>query len=123
MEGIIYKELSYVVNGILFEVQNKLGTKFQEKHYVKAVCALLKQKSIPFLLEVPFTITFEGEKLGKFKVDMIIDKKILVEFKATDRLTNDHRQQMLRYLKSLNYKLGLLVNFRTRPLQIWRVAN
>lgn len=122
-EDIIYKDLSYIVNGILFEVQNKLGTKFQEKHYIRAVCSMLKQKGISFELETSFTVTFNGEILGKFKADMIIDNKILIEFKTTDRLTIDHRQQMLRYLKALNLKLGLLVNFRVRPLQIWRVAN
>jgi len=122
-EEIIYKELSYVVNGILFTVQNILGTKFQEKHYVRAVCKLLKNQNVPFRIEVPFTITFDGEILGKFRADMIIDNKILIEFKTTNYLTSDHKQQMIRYLKSLNLRLGLLVNFRIRPLQIWRVAN
>lgn len=123
MEEIIYKDLSYVINGILFEVQNKLGTKFQEKHYVRAVCTLLKAKHIPFQIEVPFTVTFNGEMLGKFRADMIIDNKILIEFKTTDWLTNNHKQQMLTYLKSLNLKLGLLVNFRMYPLEILRIPN
>ncbi len=122
-EGIIYKELSYAVNGILFKVQNKLGTKFQEVHYVRAVCSLLKEYNIPFRIEVPFKVTFNGEFLGKFRADMIVDNKILIEFKTVPHLTDQHRQQLLRYIKSLDLKLGLLVNFRAYPLQIWRVVN
>jgi hypothetical protein len=56
MGEIIYQELSYQLNGVLFDVQNKLGTKFQEKHYVKAVCALLKSKSIFYVVEAPLHV-------------------------------------------------------------------
>jgi len=123
MEGIIYKELSYVINGILFKVQNKLGTKFREENYVRAVCALLRKKGIPFALKVPFIVTFEGEFMGKFRADMIVDKKILIEFKTVPFLNSEHKQQIIRYLKGLNIRLGLLVNFRVYPLQIIRIPN
>jgi GxxExxY protein len=123
MADLIYPDLSYTLNGVFFEVQNQLGTKFQEKHYVRAVSALLKEKGLLFQIEVPFSVTFKGQFLGKFRADMIVENKILIEFKATNYLTNDHRQQMLRYLKANNLKLGLLINFRVRPLQTWRVVN
>ena len=64
MEDIMYKDLSYAINGILFEVQNKLGTKFQEKHYIRAVCALLDKRKIPYLLEVPITIILKENYLA-----------------------------------------------------------
>lgn len=120
---LIHKELSYKLNGIFFAVQNKLGTKFQEKHYFKAVCSLLKEENLPHQTEVGFQIKFNDEILGSFRADLIVDNKILVELKTTDYLTSDHKQQLLRYLDALNLKLALLVNFRTRPLQIWRLVN
>ncbi len=123
MGEIIYKDLSFKLNGILFAVQNKLGTKFQEKHYLKAVCAYLDAENISYATEVPLQIEINGTIIGKFRADLIIDNKILVELKVTDRLTIDHKMQMLRYLEALNLKLGLLINFRMRPLQIWRVPN
>lgn len=104
-------------------MQNKLGTKFKEINYVRAVCALLKKHEIPFVIERPFNITFEGEFMGKFRADMIIDNKILIEFKTVPFLTDEHKQQTLRYLKALDLKLGLLVNFRIYPLQIMRIPN
>lgn len=123
MAELIFKELSYKLNGILFEVQNKLGTNFQEKHYQRAICSLLEKNKINFAEEVPIEVSFEGKILGKFKADLIIDNKILIELKATDRLTSEHRQQILRYLKATKIKLALLINFRKRPLQIWRIVN
>ena len=120
-EGILYKDLSYQLNGILFAVQNTLGTKFQEKHYLKTICIYLDEPHIPYKTEVAFPVTINGNLIGNFRADLIIDNKILIELKATDRLTKDHKLQMLRYLEALNLKLGLLANFRIRPLQIWRV--
>lgn len=121
MVQLIYPELSYKLNGLFFEVQNKLGTKFQEKHYSKAICSLLKELKIPFKTEFSFKVEFNGESLGLFKADLIIDDKILVEIKVTDRLTVDHKKQLIRYLDALDLPLGLLVNFRARPLQVMRV--
>jgi len=123
MSDILYKDLSYKLNGILFEVQNKLGTKFQEKHYQKAICSLLKKQNIPFQTELSFNLDFDGEPLGKFRADLVIDSKILVELKAADRLTSENKQQTLRYLEALKLNLAPLVNFRIRPLQIWRIVN
>ncbi len=119
MGDVIYKDLSFQLNGILFTTQNKLGTKFQEKHYSKAVCAYL----VPYKTEFPFEVKINEVIIGKFRADLIVDNKILVELKVTDRLTIDHKMQMLRYLEALNLRVGLLVNFRIRPLQIWRVPN
>jgi len=121
MAQLIYKDLSYELNGIFFETQNKLGTKFQEKHYLRAVCRLLTERSIPFRTEVPFKVIFNGETLGSFRADLIVDDKILVEFKTVDRLTPDHKKQIIRYLDALDLDLAILVNFRIRPLQMWRI--
>ncbi len=123
MGDIIYKDLSFQLNGILFTTQNKLGTKFQEKHYSKAICAYLDEQDIPYKTEFPFDVKINNTIIGKFRADLIVDNKILIELKVTDRLTIDHKMQMLRYLEALDLRLGLLVNFRIRPLQIWRIPN
>ena len=123
MGEILYKELCYQLNGILFDIQNTLGTKFQEKHYSKAICSTLQHLHIPYETEKSFTIEIQGQIIGSFRADLIIDNKVLIELKATDKLTTDHKLQMLRYLKALDLRLGLLVNYRIRPLQIWMIPN
>lgn len=68
--------------GVLFEVQNKLGTKYQEKHYQRAIEIKLKELNIPYQREVKIKVLFDKEKLGDFFADFIIDNKILLETKV-----------------------------------------
>lgn len=67
------KELSYKIRGLLFKVQNDLGTKFQEKHYCRALASLLKQNKIKFKQEVPIKIFYQDELLGNFRLDFLIE--------------------------------------------------
>lgn len=123
MEGMSLDELSFNVRGILFKIQNDLGTKFQEKHYLKALGALLDLEKIKYKTEVPFSISYGGIKLGDFRADIVIENLILLELKTTDYLTKDHLKQTVRYLEALNLPLAYVVNFRIRPLQIKRLFN
>ncbi|MFA4873569.1 MAG: GxxExxY protein [Patescibacteria group bacterium] len=116
------KELTYKIRGILFQVQNDLGTKFQEKHYCRGVASLFKQNGIPFKEQVPVKVFYKGEFLGAFKLDFLIADLIVLEAKTTDWLTSEHTQQMIRYLEATGKPVGFLVNFRKRPLEIKRVV-
>lgn len=116
-------ELSYKVKGILFKVQNDLGTKFQEKHYQRALAAVLDMENIKYRLEVPFSLKYNDINLGNFKADVVIENILLLELKTTDYLTQDHFKQTLRYLEALNLPLAYVVNFRIRPLQLKRLIN
>lgn len=117
------KDICYKIRGILFKIQNDLGTKFQEKHYSRALCSILSEQNIKYKTEVPFTIIYNGLLLGKFRADMVIENVILLELKTVDYLTTNHFKQTLRYLQALNLPVGYVVNFRIRPLQIKRIIN
>ncbi|TSC53315.1 MAG: GTP-binding signal recognition particle [Parcubacteria group bacterium LiPW_39] len=123
MAEIIYENECKQIYGLLFKIQNDLGTNLQEKHYQKAFEALLIKNQISYKKEVSIELVYNGKSLGKFFADFVINNKIIVEFKTTDRLTNEHLKQMLRYLQTTNLKLGLVVNFRKRPLKPMRVLN
>ena len=114
--NVLHPELSYLLAGILFEVHNKLSTRYQEKHYQRAIEIKLKQLKIPYQREVKTSVEFEGEKLGTLSVDFVVDHKVALEVKAVPHLTPQDFSQTLRYLKALKLKLGLLANFRTRGL-------
>jgi len=120
---LIYPELSYIMMGILFEVNNKLGTKYQEKHYQRAIEIKLKELSIPYKKELKVDINFGKEKIGKLFVDFVVDNKIVLEIKKVPKITRDHIKQVLRYLNSLNLKLGIVVNFQHQKLEYIRVLN
>lgn len=116
-------DLSYIIRGILFKIQNDIGTKFQEKHYSKALCSILDQQKIKYKIEVPFSLKYNEIELGKFRADIIIENQILLELKTTDYLTTNHFKQTLRYLEALKLPLAYVINFRIRPLQIRRIIN
>lgn len=120
---IIYKEDCKEIYGLLFKVQNGLGTNFQEKHYQRAFEELLIKNNIPYKKEAPIKVKYEQKTIGNFLADFIIKDKILLEFKCVPRITNDHLKQVLRYIQSLNLKLGLIINFRIYPLKPLRVLN
>jgi len=122
-EKIVFPELSYALMGILFEVHNKLGTKYQEKHYQKAVEIKLKELGIPYKREVQIKIKFGEEELGEFFVDFIIDGKIILELKRVWKITADDIKQALRYLKATKLKLGIIANFRHHRLEYRRILN
>jgi GxxExxY protein len=122
-DKLIYPELSYILMGILFEVHNKLGTKYQEKHYQRAIEIKLKELKIPYQKELGVDINFENEKIGKLFIDFLIDNKIVLEIKKTPVITKDHIKQVLRYLNALNLKLGIIANFQHKKLDYVRVLN
>ena len=122
-DNFLLEDLTYKIRGIIFKVQNDLGTKFQEKHYLKALCSIFDQKDVKYQTEVPFSISYNNTLLGQFRADIIIENKVLLELKVTDRITNDHVKQTIRYLESLNLPIAYVVNFRIRPLQIKRIIN
>ena len=120
---LVYPELSYMLMGILFEVHNKLGTKYQEKHYQKAVEIKLKELNLPYEREVKANIEFGKESLGEFFIDFIIDNKIILEIKKVWKITQDDIKQVLRYLKATKLKLGIIANFKHKRLEYRRILN
>lgn len=123
IDNLIYPELSYTVTGILFEVHNELGNKYQEKHYQRAIAIKLKNANIPFLKEIKVDLFFENEKLGIFFVDFIVDNKIILETKVIWKISSGDIKQILRYLKATNLRLGIIANFRHQRLELKRVVN
>jgi GxxExxY protein len=122
-DKLLYPELSYQIMGILFEVHNKLGTKYQEKHYQNAVEIKLKELNIPYQKEKKVNVKFENKDLGEFYVDFIIDNKIILELKKIWKITEDEIKQVLRYLDAVNLKLGIVANFKHKRLDYYRVLN
>lgn len=120
---LVYPELSYILMGVLFEVHNKLGTKYQEKHYQRAIEIKLKELKIPHQRELKVEVKFDGEELGDFYVDFIVADKIILEIKKVWRITDSDVKQVLRYLKATGLKLGIIANFKYKRLQFRRVLN
>lgn len=122
-QELIYPELSYRINGIMFDVHNKLGRYCNEKQYGDLLETKLKSEGIKYEREMFLPASFEGEKANRNKIDFLIDNLIVLELKAKRIIEKTDFYQTKRYLIALNKKLGLIVNFREKYLKPKRIIN
>jgi len=123
MDKLIYPALSYKITGILFKVHNQLGRFCSERQYCDLIEKYLKENNFVYAREKILPPIFNGEKLGRNKVDFVIENKIILEIKSKKIITKDDYYQVRKYLSVLNFKLAILVNFRTAYLHPKRILN
>ena len=104
------------------EVHRTLGPGFEEVIYQRALALELPAHNLEFGREVWMDVYYKGTKVGRKRVDFVIDE-VMVEIKAKSALEDVDFVQTLSYLKASGYKVGLLLNFGARKLQIKRLAN
>jgi GxxExxY protein len=110
MEGkLVYAEESYAINGARMEVYKTLGSGFLEAVYQECLAIELAKRGIPFLAQKTLTLTYQGQVLKQtYKPDFVCYDKIIVELKAVSQLADEHRLQVMNYLRATSYQLGLL---------------
>jgi len=122
-KGLIYPELSYKLIGIAFKVYNSLGFGLKEKYYQRAFEKELGGMSISYAREKVVDLNYNGEKIGKYFLDFVIEEKIILELKVAPRLRQIHIKQVLEYLKVLNKKLAILIFFTDQGVRYRRIIN
>ncbi len=120
---IIYPELSYQLNGVLFEAKRRVGRFGNEKQCCDAIEALLQERKISYVREKILPESFESEKPGRHKIDYLIDNKIILEVKTKPFVTKNDYYQCMRYLAAMNLKLCILVNMRPYYIRPKRILN
>ena len=123
MAELLYKELSYGLQGIFMEVRKNFGPGHKEIVYQNAIAEELKAGGIFFEKEKNIRIYSPktGKSVGNYRVDFLIDDKIIVEVKAIDFIPKNFVDQIFSYLKNSKYELGYFVNFRSPKLYIKRI--
>lgn len=119
---LLEAELSYKLQGAVFNVSNNYGAGFKEQLYQKALAEELEKQGIQFEQQKRITIySLETAKpLGFYTPDFVINNKIVLEIKSTNFTTNQDINQQISYLKASNYEIGYLVNFGTPKLYMKR---
>lgn len=126
MAEIIYKKLSYKVNGAAYGTQNELGRYRGHGQYVDKLEQKILALGLKCSREVPLPPSFDGEKENRNIPDLVIegeDGRLVVEVKTKRILTKNDYFQLQRYLVSGNFRLGILVNFRQYCLKPKRIIN
>lgn len=120
--GLLYADLTYQIRGAIFTVYNQLGYGHKEEVYQKALAKELEIIEIPYQREKSLNVEYKGEKVGNYRPDFVVDDKILLELKAVEFMPKSYETQLLHYLKSTGFQLGLLVNFGAPKLTIKRLV-
>lgn len=124
MTKIIYPELSYEVQGALYDVYNELRyLELSEEGWETALEIALKERGVPARRQAEYELRYKGYRIGRFFVDVLADEKLLLELKVRDVLLPVDVARVLCYLKVTGLKLGILVNFGSDEVEFKRVPN
>jgi GxxExxY protein len=124
MSKLLYEDLTYKIIGVAKEVFKKLGFGLLESVYEDAICYEFDLIKIPYERQVEIDIHYKKvifEK--KFRADLIVDSKILIENKSVKILTKHDEAQLINYLKLTRIKVGLLFNFGSPQFEMLRRIN
>ncbi|UWY29230.1 GxxExxY protein [Flavobacterium sp. TR2] len=119
-------KISNIVIGLAIEIHKKLGPGLLENVYKECLFYKIKQRGLVVEKEKSLALIFEEVKLDcGYRIDILVENKLLIEIKSVESLTVNHLAQTLTYLRLGNFKLGLLINFSEILLKngIRRVAN
>ena len=105
------------VIGASIEVHRALGPGYLESVYEHALCMELAHRGIDHARQHPFAIEYKGCPVGEGRLDVLVDRAVIVELKAVDVLAPIHQAQVISYLRATNHRLGLLINFNVTVLK------
>jgi GxxExxY protein len=114
--------LTESVLGCAFTVANTLGVGFLEKVYENALAHELRKAGLEVEQQASISVTYDGQLVGSYAADLMVEHRLLVELKACKALDDIHVAQCLNYLKATGIHTCLLINFGTPKLQIRRLA-
>ena len=119
-------ELSSKIIGAAIEVHKILGPGLLESAYEQCLCKELDLRKIFFERQKPLPLEYKGDKLDcGYRLDVVVEKAIILELKACQEIEPIHKAQLLTYLKLSKLSLGLLLNFNVRLMRdgIVRIVN
>jgi GxxExxY protein len=97
--------------GCCIEVHKELGPELLESIYESAICIELKNQNLKYERQKTFPVLYKTKPIGNVRIDLLIEKKVVVEIKSVERHDPVFEAQLLSYLKLGGYKIGLLINF------------
>ena len=115
-------DITYTINGAIFEVNKILGPGFLEKIYENALLIELKSRGLKADKQVPIKVSYKDNLVGEYFADIFVENQVIIELKTVEKLTNNHEAQLLNYLKATGIKVGILVNFKQRRAEIKRMV-
>lgn len=116
------KDITYAINGAVFEINKILGPGFLEKVYENALVFELEKRGLKAESQVPIKVFYKQKAVGEYVADLLVEDKVIVELKTVEALDKIHEAQLLNYLKATGIRVGMLVNFKHPKAEIKRMV-
>ena len=112
-----FKDITEKIISCAIEVHSSLGPGLLENLYEEAMEHELKSRGIAYKRQKELEIKYKGDPIGNYRLDYLIENKVIVELKCVEAIKGIHVAQVLTYLKAENLRVGLLINFNVDKLK------
>lgn len=119
-------DVTYQIRGAIYDVYNELGPGLLEYVYEEALCFELEQRGLKTERQIQVPISYKGNVLKtELRLDLLVEDNVIVELKSVEEMKKVFAKQLLTYLRLMDKRVGLLVNFNTDNIltAITRIAN
>jgi len=123
MDNLPVNELTRKIIGCAMKVHSTLGNGFQEVIYQRAVAIEMRFQGLSFEREKEMPIYYREMHIGTRRVDFFVERAVMVELKAIEKLEDVHKAQAINYCEAYNIADGLLINFGAKSLEFKRIYN
>jgi len=100
---------------VFYEVYNELGYGFVESVYARAMAIALDQRGLEAASEAIVPVSFRGQSIGSFRADLVVEQKVVLEFKIADQIIKAYEAQLTHYLRASRYEVGMILSFGESP--------
>ncbi len=121
--GLLYEDITYKIRGAAFKVKKELGLGHKESLYHRALEKEFTNQGLKFESEKKLPVKYQGEQVGIYQPDFVIEDKIIVELKALPKIAKPQQEQLWSYLKGAEYKLALMINFGGSDVEFKRIIH
>ncbi len=115
-----FEEITEQIIGCAYKVYNTMGFGYLESVYAKCMAIEFYKIGLKYEVEKAITVYYEGNIVGEFFADKLVNGEIIVEYKSIRTLTKSHEVQLVNYLTSTGKDVGLLINFGEKKVEIKR---
>src|SRR5688500_6813321 len=112
---LLHGDLTGELLAAFYTVYNELGYGFLESVHKNALSVELEIRNLKVQREIPIEIVYMGKPVGRFRIDMLVDNKVLVEVKSASAISDAATRQLFTYLRATRIQVGLLLHYGPRP--------
>lgn len=119
-------DITYEIRGAIYDVYKELGPGLLESVYEEALCFELEKRGLKVERQVEVPIHYKGNELKTpLRLDLLVEDKVIVELKSVEEMKPVFAKQLLTYLRLMDKRIGVLVNFNTEDIlkSMKRIAN